>query len=104
MIIYYFVDFGEFDFIVVGSGSAGSVVATRLSEISSWRILLLEAGGEENEFSSIPAMLRETLSSDLNWGYFSVPQKNGCLGKHTHIFILTSCFVFFVLDNCLYLT
>ncbi|XP_063906648.1 glucose dehydrogenase [FAD, quinone]-like isoform X2 [Zophobas morio] len=73
-------DYGSYDFVIVGGGSAGSVLATRLSEIDSYKILLLEAGGEEDDFSQIPSMFFHLFFSKMNWGYFSTPQTTCCLG------------------------
>ncbi|XP_023312559.1 glucose dehydrogenase [FAD, quinone]-like [Anoplophora glabripennis] len=74
-------DFGTFDFIIAGAGSTGSVIARRLSEIKQWNILVLEAGEFGNEVTDIPRISYDVvMASDYNWGYYSVPQKNSCLG------------------------
>lgn len=58
-----------YDFIVVGGGSAGAVVASRLSEVANWTVLLLEAGADENEISDIPVLAGYTQLSDFDWKY-----------------------------------
>ncbi|CAH1132788.1 unnamed protein product [Ceutorhynchus assimilis] len=70
----------SYDFIVVGAGSAGAVVANRLSEIEQWKILLLEAGGDETEISDVPLMAGYLQLSQLDWQYKSEPQGQACLG------------------------
>ncbi|XP_018572227.1 glucose dehydrogenase [FAD, quinone]-like [Anoplophora glabripennis] len=75
-------DFGTFDFIIVGAGSAGSLLANRLTEVEEWNVLLLEAGGLQNDFSDIPGMTAELYSTDMNWGYFSTPQTRACKGMN----------------------
>ncbi|KAJ4426635.1 hypothetical protein ANN_26433 [Periplaneta americana] len=70
----------KYDFIIVGSGSAGSVVANRLSEVSDWNILLLEAGGDPPISSEFPSLLFSIQKSDADWQYRTVPQEHGCQG------------------------
>jgi choline dehydrogenase len=59
----------EYDFIVVGSGTAGAVVANRLTEIGDWKVLLLEAGGQENELTDIPILSLYMHKSKLDWQF-----------------------------------
>lgn len=65
-----------YDFVIVGGGSAGAVVASRLSEIGNWTVLLLEAGQDENEISDIPALAGYTQLSDIDWKYQTTPSHN----------------------------
>ncbi|XP_055613212.1 alcohol dehydrogenase [acceptor]-like isoform X3 [Uranotaenia lowii] len=61
----------EYDFIIVGAGSAGSVVANRLSENPDWKILLLEAGGDPPIESEIPGLFLYTQKSSVDWEYYA---------------------------------
>ncbi|KAK3584937.1 hypothetical protein CHS0354_021818 [Potamilus streckersoni] len=67
----------EYDYIVVGGGSAGAVLASRLSEKDDVTVLLLEAGGEETENSlyHVPAGCFILQKTEADWGYYTEPQK-----------------------------
>lgn len=66
-----------YDFIVIGGGSAGSVIASRLSENPDVSVLLLEAGGSDRHpFFHIPAGFAKMTKGIGSWGWTTVPQKN----------------------------
>ena len=68
-------DCGEFDYIIVGAGSAGCVLANRLSEDRDTRILLLEAGGKDNyPWIHIPVGYLYCIGNPrTDWGFSTAP-------------------------------
>ncbi|OWF37635.1 glucose dehydrogenase [FAD, quinone]-like [Mizuhopecten yessoensis] len=67
-----------YDYIIVGAGSAGSVLATRLSEDTGSTVLVLEAGntGENNWFINVPLVSALTQKSNEDWNYQTEPQQH----------------------------
>ena len=75
----------EYDFIVVGAGSSGCVIANRLSEIENATVLLVEAGGpDSNGDIHIPLAYFKLQMTDVDWQYKTTPQKQACLAMDSH--------------------
>jgi choline dehydrogenase-like flavoprotein len=66
----------EYDYIIVGGGTAGLVLAARLTEDSQTRVLVLEAGEDQAADPRIltPAMWPTLLNTPSDWAYRTVPQ------------------------------
>jgi choline dehydrogenase len=66
-----------YDYVIVGAGSAGCVVAARLSEDPSTRVLLLEAGTTDRKQEvTIPAAFSKLFKTERDWDFHTVPQES----------------------------
>jgi choline dehydrogenase len=66
-----------YDYIIIGAGSAGCVLANRLSEDPSLKVLLLEAGGKDTKMEiHIPAAYGKLNYSKVDWGFYTEPQEH----------------------------
>ncbi len=75
----------QYDYIIIGAGSAGCVLANRLSADPSYKVLLLEAGGEDKKMEiHIPGAYCKLHRSDVDWGYLTEPQEH-VLGRKIYL-------------------
>ena len=67
----------EYDYIIVGAGSAGCVLANRLSELQNSTVLLIEAGGPDDKPEiHIPAACFALQKTEVDWKFWTTPQKD----------------------------
>lgn len=66
-----------YDYVIVGGGSAGCVLANRLSANSDISVLLLEAGGKDSHpYIHMPVGFAKLTAGPMTWGFTTVPQKH----------------------------
>ena len=68
------------DFVIIGGGTAGITLATRLTEDANLKVLVLEAGEDMNSDPRVitPALWPSLLGTDAAWNFTSVPQVSLC--------------------------
>ena len=77
-------DSDNYDYVIVGAGSAGCVLANRLSDDRETEVLLLEAGEpDDSEAIHVPLLWWGLPHSDVDWGYTTTPQE-GLNGRVDH--------------------
>lgn len=70
----------SFDFIIVGAGSAGCVLANRLSENGRFTVLLIEAGTTFTPWSMVPLLASQQQRTQVDWQFQTTSQKHSSNG------------------------
>ncbi|KAL0129819.1 hypothetical protein PUN28_001817 [Cardiocondyla obscurior] len=73
-----------YDYVIIGGGTAGAVLASRLSEDKHSTVLLLEAGVGEIPLTDVPPVYFSLQKSNLDWSFKTEPSPNYCLAMHRH--------------------
>ncbi|RWS06989.1 putative alcohol dehydrogenase-like protein, partial [Leptotrombidium deliense] len=66
----------KYDFVIAGGGLAGCIVATRLSENPSFKVVLIEAGSDPPLISKVPMLSFLLMNSKYDWNYTTIPQSD----------------------------
>ena len=75
----------SYDYVIVGAGSAGCVLANRLSEDPATRVLVLEAGGRDRHPNiKIPAAFAKQFRTKLDWDFNTEPEPH-CANRSIYI-------------------
>lgn len=70
----------DFDFIIVGGGTAGCVLASRLSENPDINVLLIEAGNTFSPMAMVPLFASQQQKTSTDWQLETTPQKHSSIG------------------------
>ncbi|XP_037951739.1 glucose dehydrogenase [FAD, quinone]-like [Teleopsis dalmanni] len=68
----------KYDYVIIGAGSAGSVLASRLSENPKMEVLVIEAGGDPPQESELPSLLFTLSHTNYSWNYYTEPSDHAC--------------------------